>query len=91
MNTSFPGRAAALVCFLLGVCTGASLLFLIERRSLAEPVWLALAAAPALAAGAGLDWLICRRAAADRTTWHHTHGGRPGQGRTTDNGTTPRR
>ncbi|MEV7123985.1 hypothetical protein [Kitasatospora griseola] len=77
------GRAAiAVVCFLLGLPTGAALLFLIEHRDRAQPVWLALAAAPALAAAAGVDWLTRRRAAADRTTPLHTHGGRPGQGRT---------
>ncbi|MGX4733166.1 hypothetical protein [Kitasatospora griseola] len=91
------GRAAiAVVCFLLGLPTGAALLFLIEHRDRAQPVWLALAAAPALAAAAGVDWLI-RRPAAHRAIAHHphhTHGGRPGQGRThrtTGNGATPHR
>ncbi|KDN85679.1 hypothetical protein [Kitasatospora cheerisanensis] len=76
--------AAAVVCFLLGLPTGAALLFLIEHRDRAQPVWLALAAAPALAAAAACDRLL-RRPAAHRTTTHHphhTHGGRPGQGRT---------
>ncbi len=79
------GRAAvAAVCFLLGLPTGASLLFLVEHRDRAQPVWLALAAAPALAAAALCDRLL-RRPSGNRTTTHHqhhTHGGRPGQGRT---------
>lgn len=67
----------AIVCFLLGVPTGAAVLYLVEHRERAQPVWLALAAAPALAAAAATDWLLRRRAGVDRTT----HGGRPGQGR----------
>ncbi|GLW58545.1 hypothetical protein [Kitasatospora phosalacinea] len=65
------------MCFLLCVPTGAAVLYLIENRESAQPVWLALAAAPALAAAATTDWLLRRHAGADRT-----HGGRPGQGRT---------
>ncbi|GAA2118106.1 hypothetical protein GCM10009759_65090 [Kitasatospora saccharophila] len=68
----------AIVCFLLGLPTGAAVLYLIEHRESAQPVWLALAAAPALAAAAATDWLLRRRAGADRTT----HGGCSGQGRT---------
>ncbi|MFF4343042.1 hypothetical protein ACFY00_24320 [Kitasatospora sp. NPDC001540] len=69
---------AAIVHFLLGVPTGAAVLYLVQHRERAQPVWLALAAAPALAAAAAVDRLLRRRAGADRTT----HGGRPGQGRT---------
>ncbi|MFI9787401.1 hypothetical protein ACIHEI_28435 [Kitasatospora sp. NPDC051984] len=60
------GPAGAITCFLLGAPTGASMLFLIEHRECAQPVWLALVAAPALAAAAGSDWLIRRRAAVGR-------------------------
>ncbi|MFI9785474.1 hypothetical protein ACIHEI_18545 [Kitasatospora sp. NPDC051984] len=76
--------AVAIVRFLLGASTGASLLFLVEHHNHAQPVWLALVAAPALAAAAVCD-LLFRRPPAHRTTTHHphhTHGGRPGQGRT---------
>ncbi|WP_148089504.1 hypothetical protein [Kitasatospora cineracea] len=73
---------AVLVCFLLGWPVGAALMFLLEHRASAQPAWLALAAGSALAAAAGCDWLLRCRAAGGRTSTHRTHGGRPGQGRT---------